>query len=109
MICAPCEAQFGFALRAQGIQTHERAANTPSEPRSARGVEKRTPHHVARNRETDAEDRNVELACDGPQDAQEAKRKHQSLKQSDRCCQIKSPQRLVVVASVHEQPVPLFQ
>ena len=26
-----------------------------------------------------------------------------------RCCQTKSPQRLVVVASVHEQPVPLFQ
>jgi hypothetical protein len=25
------------------------------------------------------------------------------------CCQTKSPQRLVVVASVHEQPVPLFQ
>jgi hypothetical protein len=27
----------------------------------------------------------------------------------DGCCQTKSPQRLVVVASVHEQPVPLFQ
>jgi hypothetical protein len=26
-----------------------------------------------------------------------------------RCCQTKSPLRLVVVASVHEQPVPLFQ
>ena len=25
------------------------------------------------------------------------------------CCQTKSPQRLVVIASVHEQPVPLFQ
>jgi hypothetical protein len=25
------------------------------------------------------------------------------------CCQTKSRQRLVVVASVHEQPIPLFQ
>jgi protein ImuA len=25
------------------------------------------------------------------------------------CCQTKRPQRLVIVASVHEQPVPLFQ
>ena len=28
---------------------------------------------------------------------------------SCRCCQTKGSQRLVVVASVHEQPVPLFQ
>ena len=32
-----------------------------------------------------------------------------SLREDGRCCQTKSPQRLVVVASVHEQPVPIFQ
>ena len=87
-VCGPliglkeCKAQFRFPLAAPRIQTHERAANTPSEPRTGRGVQKRTPHHVSWNCEAHAADPNIECSRSGPQDTKKTQQQQQSLKQS---------------------------
>ena len=60
------EAELGFSLIAPRIHAYERATNTPSEPRTARGIQERTPHHVARNGETDAADPKIKCARRGP-------------------------------------------
>ena len=59
-------AEFRFPLIAPRTHAHEGAANAPGEPRTARSIEKRAPHHVARDRQTDPADPNVECARDGP-------------------------------------------
>ena len=63
------DAQFGLALVAHGIQSHQRSSDPQRQPRTGGRINKRAPHHVAWNCKRDPPYRYDECARERPQHA----------------------------------------